>query len=44
MRLGARIYDLTRRGHKITRSMEANYNRFGSKVRYARYSLQEDQP
>lgn len=44
MRLGARIYDLSRRGHKITRSMESNYNRFGSKVRYARYSLQEDQP
>ena len=36
-RLGARIYDLKQRGIKIDRIMEEGTNRFGAKVRFARY-------
>ena len=44
MRLGARIWDLKRRGHKIVKSTETALNRYGQETRFARYSLQEDQP
>lgn len=40
MRLGARIFDLKRRGHEITRVMEARENRYGKTVRFARYFLE----
>lgn len=39
MRLGARIYDLKRAGHDITRTLEAGRNRYGEETRYARYTL-----
>lgn len=39
MRLGARIYDLKRKGHDITRTLEAGRNRYGEETRYARYML-----
>jgi hypothetical protein len=41
MRLGARIYDLKRRGHQINSTMDSSTNRYGHRVRYARYSLRE---
>ena len=37
MRLGARIYDLRRRGHRIDRVLEDGVNRYGERTRYARY-------
>jgi len=40
-RLGARIYDLKQRGIKIDRIMEEGVNRFGAKVRYARYFVRK---
>lgn len=40
MRLGARIYDLKRRGHGIRRQMVTNTNRFGKAVAFARYTLE----
>lgn len=39
MRLGARIHDLKRAGHDITRTLEAGRNRYGEETRYARYTL-----
>ena len=39
MRLGARIYDLKRRGYDITRTLEAGRNRYGEETGYARYTL-----
>ena len=39
MRLGARIYDLKRKGYDITRTLEAGRNRYGEETRYARYTL-----
>lgn len=39
MRLGARIWDLKRRGYNITRTMETGINRYGRGVSYARYHL-----
>jgi hypothetical protein len=39
-RLGARIWDLKRRGIRIRRRMEEGLNRFGIKTRYARYTIQ----
>ena len=39
MRLGARIYDLKRKGEKICKVTEHRINRFGKDVAYARYSL-----
>lgn len=39
MRLGARIYDLKRQGHKIKSETVEVYNRFGDKCRVARYIL-----
>ena len=38
-RLGARIWDLRQSGHMIIRRMEEGTNRFGSRTRYARYTL-----
>ena len=38
-RLGARIWELKERGFQIIRHMEEGTNRFGSRTRYARYSL-----
>lgn len=38
-RLGARIWELKQRGHKIIKVMEAGRNRFGILTRYARYAL-----
>ena len=39
MRLGARIYDLKKQGIEINRALETGTNRYGDKVRYARYTL-----
>lgn len=39
MRLGARIWDLKRRGVKINKVMVTSSNRFGNDVRFARYSI-----
>ena len=41
MRLGARIFDLRRRGIGIARVMEHRENRYGKRVQYARYFLEE---
>ena len=41
MRLGARIDNLKHMGHKIYSRLESCENRFGDKVRYARYTLGE---
>lgn len=38
-RLGARIYDLRQRGHKIVSIVERGKNRDGEPVHYARYSI-----
>lgn len=40
-RLGARVYDLRRSGHNITRIMEKSTNRYGVTVSYARYALND---
>lgn len=40
MRLGARIWDLKRRGHEIRRVMESRENRYGKTVSFARYFLE----
>ena len=39
MRLGARIYDLKRRGVAIDRSLRSDINRYGKRVQYAEYRL-----
>ena len=39
MRLGARIWDLKRRGLEIEKIMETRPNRYGQNVSYARYRL-----
>lgn len=39
MRLGARIYDLRKKGYSIIRETEKSQNRYGQPVRYARYRL-----
>ena len=41
MRLGARIWDLKRDGHRISAELESGLNRHGEAVRYARYTLME---
>lgn len=41
MRLGARIDNLKHMGHKINSRLEYCENRFGDRVRYARYTLGE---
>ena len=40
LRLGARIDDLRRRGHRIFTQMEQGENRYGERTRYARYRLE----
>lgn len=42
MRLGARIWDLRREGHKIKRRMVSAKNRYGESVSFAEYRLEED--
>ena len=42
MRLGARIWDLRRDGHKITRPMVSGKNRYGESVSFAEYRLEDD--
>jgi hypothetical protein len=39
LRLGARIYDLKRRGVDVTRELVTDRNRYGKPVSYARYSV-----
>lgn len=39
MRLGARIYDLKRRGVEIATEMVTDRNRYGKHVSYARYRV-----
>ena len=41
MRLGARIDNLKHMGHKINSRLEYCENRYGAKVRFARYTLGE---
>ena len=41
MRLAARIADLRERGHRIESIPESNTNRYGNKIRYSRYYLDE---
>ena len=41
MRLGARICDLKDEGVSIRSERETNVNRYGKKVNYARYFLEE---
>lgn len=40
-RLGARIWELKRAGYQIDRKMEQSKNRYGERVTYARYTLNE---
>ena len=39
MRLGARIWDLRRRGHDIAAETVTGQNRYGEATRYARYRM-----
>ena len=41
MRLGARIYDLKRAGHMISRRMVTRKNRCGEAVSFAEYRLED---
>ena len=41
MRLASRINDLKRQGIGITNTIETNINRYGEKIRYSRYKLEE---
>lgn len=40
MRLGARIYELKKKGYRIKTELTEGKNRFGQKTRYARYSIE----
>lgn len=42
MRLASRINDLKRQGIGITNTIEININRYGEKIRYSRYKLEEN--
>lgn len=42
MRLGARIYDLKKAGHPISRRMVTRKNRYGESVSFAEYRLGGD--
>ena len=42
MRLGARIYDLKKAGHPISRRMVTKKNRYGEAVSFAEYRLGGD--
>ena len=39
MRLGARIYDLRKRGHSIISAIECGKNRYGEKTHWAKYTM-----
>lgn len=39
MRLGARIWDLKKRGFEIQTEMVTDQNRYGKRVSFARYSV-----
>ena len=41
MRLGARIYDLKRRGVNVSRELVTDRNRYGKTVNYARYRVKQ---
>ena len=41
MRLGARIYDLKKAGHRITTQLVKGKNRYGEAVSFAEYKLEE---
>ena len=41
MRLGARIYDLKRAGHMISRRMVTRKNRYGEAVSFAEYRSED---
>lgn len=41
MRLGARVYDLKRRGVSISAHLIRGTNRFGEPTRYAEYGLED---
>lgn len=46
-RLGARIYDLKKTGHRISRHMASSKNRYGEAVSFAEYKLEsggDDEP
>lgn len=42
MRLGARVYDLKRDGHNISRRMVTAKNRYGEAVSFAEYRLEDN--
>lgn len=42
MRLAARVSDLRKEGHKISRRMVAGRNRYKEKVAYAEYFLEDN--
>lgn len=43
MRLASRITDLKAQGYDIISKMESNKNRYGDTVRYARYTIKENE-
>ena len=43
MRLASRITDLKAQGYDIISKMESNENRYGDTVRYARYTIKENE-
>lgn len=43
MRLASRINDLKKQGYNITSKIESNKNRYGDIVRYARYTIKENE-
>lgn len=42
MRLGARIWDLKRMGHRIRSEIVTDVNRNGEAVRFAQYTLEDE--
>lgn len=42
MRLGARIWEMDKKGEKIGRKTEYSTNRYGQKIHYTRYYLTKD--
>ena len=42
MRLGARIWDLKRMGHRIRSEIVTDVNRNGEPVRFAQYTLEDE--
>ena len=43
MRLASRITDLKAQGYDIISKIESNKNRYGDTVRYARYTIKENE-